>query len=246
MSILVTGGLLVLAIVLLAVNLAYITFALYNLGISNLFKTVEDVFTGKNKGATGEDFLIYAGLISLSVFVVFAIVIVVAIIIAVAGAPEEAGAAVGGEVAEEAASEFIPGVGKLVGDAIGIILLVILVAVVFASTSSGILCIVAASRIKKEKDFNKERKLRKAYTDAIIAGIVGISIAAFALLSIIGYFVYYYYKKREIAAQVAEAKKKEIEIKQLELKGERKLLEEPEVKKELGQLLVSKIAQSEE
>jgi len=234
MSILVTGGLLVLAIILLAVNLSYITFALYNLGISNLFKTVEDVFDGKNKGSTGEDFLIYAGLISFSVFIVFAIIIIVGIVIAVLGAPEEVGAVVG----EEAASDFIPGVGNLVGGVVGTILLIVLIAVVFASTSSGILCIIAASEIKKEKDFSKKRKLREAYTDAIIAGIVGISIAAFSILAIIGYFVYYYYKKREISIQAAAAKKKEIELKRLELKGERKLLQNPEVKKELGALLV--------
>ncbi len=218
MSILVTGGLLLLAILLLAANLAYITFALYNLGISNLFKTIEDVFTGKNKGASGEDFLIYAGIISGSIFVIFAVIIIVGIVIAVVGAPEEAVGAAAGEVGEEAASEFIPGVGKLVSDVIGTILLIILIVVVFASTASGVLAFVAASEIKKDKDFNKKKELRSAYTDAIIAGVIGIAIVAFAVLAIIGYFVLLYYRKREAAEAKEKAKEEGMEMVELKAK----------------------------
>ena len=272
MSILVTIGLIILAIVLLAVNLTYITLALYRLGISNLFKTIEDVFTGKNKGATGEDYLIYAGIISSSVFMVIATVIFIVIILAVfggsalvvgagtgvdeaalaaGGAAEGAavaaegaeGAAVAAEGAEGAAAEggssFFSKIGNMLSGWFGTVLLIVLIAIVFASTSSGVLCILSAYEIKKEKDFNKDKKLRQAYTDAIIAGIVGIAIAVFAILALIAYFVYKYYKKREEKLREEQAEKRAEKIEQDIQKGKEELFG-GEKGKELARELIEK------
>jgi len=268
MSILVTIGLIILAIVLLAVNLTYISLALYHLGISNLFKTVEDVFIGKNKGATGEDFLVYAGIISFSVFMVFATIILIVIILAVVGGvalgagaatgvDEAAGgvaiAAEGGEAAlaageaategaaAEGGSSFLPNIGNMLSGWFGTVLLIVLIAIVFASTSSGILCILAASEIKKEKDFSKEKKLREAYTDAIIAGIVGIAIAVFAILALIAYFVYEYYRKREVKLAVEKrGKEAATELQEIE-KGKEEIFG-GEKGKELAQELIAEEA----
>ncbi len=218
-SILIIGALLLFSIALLAVNLAFITFSLYNLGISGLFKTIEDVFEGKNKGRSAEDYLVYAAVISASIFVVFAVVIIAAIVIAVVGAPEEAGAAVVGGVAEEGgAAELLPGLNNMISGAIGLVLVIILIVVVLASTGSGILCFLAASEIKKDPKFDGKKELRTAYTDAIIAGIMGISIVAFAIMGIIGYFVLRFYQAHEKAeaikaAKVAKAKKQQEEVK---------------------------------
>lgn len=265
MSILVTIGLIILAIVLLAVNLTYITLALYRLGISNLFKTVEDVFTGKNKGATGEDYLIYAGIISSSVFMVIATVIFIVIILAVFGgsalvvgagtgvdeavggaaiAAEGAeGAAVAAEGAEGAAAEggssFFSKIGNMLSGWFGTVLLIVLIAIVFASTSSGVLCILSASEIKKEKDFNKDKKLRQAYTDAIIAGIVGIAIAVSAILALIAYFVYKYYKKREEKLKEEQAAKTAAKVEQDIQRGKEEIFG-GEKGKELARELIEK------
>jgi len=265
MSILVTIGLIILAIVLLAVNLTYITLALYRLGISNLFKTIEDVFTGKNKGATGEDYLIYAGIISSSVFMVIATVIFIVIILAVFGgsalvvgagtgvdeavggaaiAAEGAeGAAVAAEGAEGAAAEggssFFSKIGNMLSGWFGTVLLIVLIAIVFASTSSGVLCILSASEIKKEKDFNKDKKLRQAYTDAIIAGIVGIAIAVFAILALIAYFVYKYYKKREEKLKEEQAAKRAAKVEQDIQRGKEEIFG-GEKGKELARELIEK------
>ena len=206
-SILIIGALLLFAIALLAVNLAFITFALYNLGISGLFKTIEEVFEGKNKGRSAEDYLIYAAVISASIFVIFAIVIIAAIVIAVVGAPEEAGGAVVAGAAEEGgAAELLPGLNNMISGAIGMVLVIILIVVVLASTGSGILCFLAASEIKKDPKFDGKKELRTAYTDAIVAGIMGISIVAFAILGIIGYFVLRFYQAHEKAEAIKEAK----------------------------------------
>lgn len=213
MSILITGATLLIAIALLAVNLVYITFALYDLGVSGLFKTIEEVFEGKNKGQTAEDYLIYAGLISASVFLVFAIIIIVAIVIAVLGAPEEGVAVLGAGAAEEAGgAELLPGVGNLISGAVGTVLMVVLVLVVFASTASGALCFIAASEIRKDPKYNGKKELRTAYTYSIIAGITGIGVVVFAIVGIIGYLSLRYYQRRQrtlAMERIKEAKKEE-------------------------------------
>lgn len=216
---LVIGGILLFAIVLLAANLVTITVALYSLGISGLFKTIEEVFEGKVTGA--EDLLIYAGIISASIFVIFALiiagVIVVGVISAIVGAPEEAGVAVVGAVGEESGIlDFLPGIGHLVTGSIGVVLVIILIIVVFVSTASGILCFIAASEIKKDPKFSGKSSLRDAYTYSIIAGVLGIAIVVFAIIGIVGYFSLKYYIKKEKKI-VAEKKKK---AQQLQLKKE--------------------------
>jgi hypothetical protein len=202
-------AILIIAIALLSINLWYTTLALYNLGISNLFKTIEEVFEGRNRGGTAEDYLIYAGLISASIFVVFAFVIIIAIILAVVAAPEE-GVAVGlGAAAEEAGgAEFLPGLGDIVTGSIGTILFVILFVVVFASTASGVLSFLAASEIRKDSKFNKKQSLKNAYNDAIISGVTGIAIVAFSILGLIGWGIYRYYQQKKIAAEKKERAEK--------------------------------------
>lgn len=207
---LVIGGILLFAIILLAANLVAITIALYRLGISGLFKTIEEVFEGKVTGA--EDLLIYAGIISASLFVIFALivigVIIIAVVLAVVGAPEEAGAAAVGVVGEESGLlDFLPGIGKLVTGGIGVVLVIVLIIVVFTSISSGILCFIAASEIRKDPKFSGKSSLRDAYTYSIIAGVLGIAIVVFAIIGIIGYFSLKYYIKKE--KKIAEEKKKE-------------------------------------
>lgn len=207
---LVIGGILLFAIILLAANLVAITIALYRLGISGLFKTIEKVFEGKVTGA--EDLLIYAGIISASLFVIFALivigVIIIAVVLAVVGAPEEAGAAAVGVVGEESGLlDFLPGIGKLVTGGIGVVLVIVLIIVVFTSISSGILCFIAASEIRKDPKFSGKSSLRDAYTYSIIAGVLGIAIVVFAIIGIIGYFSLKYYIKKE--KKIAEEKKKQ-------------------------------------
>jgi len=216
MSILITGAILLFAIALLAVNLTFITFALFNLGVSSLFKTIEEIFEGRNKGRTAEDYLIYAGIISASIFVVFALILIIGIVIAVLGAPEELAGAAGAGLAEESgAAELLPGAGDLISGTIGTILVIVLIVVVFASTGSGILSFFAASEIRKNPKFSGKKELRDAYNDAIIAGITGIAIVAFSVIAIIGYFVFKYYqsvkRKQEIEKIKEERKENERE-----------------------------------
>jgi len=85
MSLLVTAGLLIVAIILLIVTFVFATDALWQLGISNLFKTIEEVFDGKNKGETATDYLIYAMIISGTLLGIFVLLIVVAIILVIVG-----------------------------------------------------------------------------------------------------------------------------------------------------------------
>jgi len=219
---LVIGGILLFAIILLAANLVAITIALYRLGISGLFKTIEEVFEGKVTGA--EDLLIYAGIISASLFVIFALivigVIIIAVVLAVVGAPEEAGAAVVGVVGEESGLlDFLPGIGKLVTGGIGVVLVIVLIIVVFTSIASGILCFIAASEIRKDPKFSGKSSLRDAYTYSIIAGVLGIAIVVFAIIGIIGYFSLKYYIKKEKKIAEEKKKKKQTEEAEEEAKG---------------------------
>jgi len=85
MSLLVTAGLLVVSIILLIITFVFATDALWQLGISNLFKTIEEVFDGKNKGETATDYLIYAMIISGTLLGIFVLLIVVAIILVIVG-----------------------------------------------------------------------------------------------------------------------------------------------------------------
>lgn len=85
MSLLVTLGLLIVAIILLIVTFIFATDALFQLGVSNLFKTIEEVFDGKNKGETATDYLIYALIISGVLLGIFVLLIVIAIILVIVG-----------------------------------------------------------------------------------------------------------------------------------------------------------------
>lgn len=243
MSILITGGLIVLAILFLVVNLIYITLALYSLGISGLFKTIEEVFEGKNDGGTAEDYLVYAGVISASIFVVFFILLIIGIIVTVFFAPEEAAGAVavgGAEAAEIGVTEAgaaeagagaagesgladvlprITKVGRLISGTFGTMLLIILFIIMFVSTASGIFCFLAAAEIKKNPKFDGKKDLRDAYTYSIIAGITGISIVVLSIMGVIGSFV--------IRHTVAKKKSTAKTIKRrIAIKGATKLLED--------------------
>ncbi|GAG54812.1 unnamed protein product [marine sediment metagenome] len=107
MSLLATAAILIVAIILLIVTFIFATDALWQLGISNLFKSVEEVFEGKNQGTSSTDYLIYAMIISGFLLVVFILLIVVAIILVIVGAftgvDEVVGVAGGAGVAAEGA-----------------------------------------------------------------------------------------------------------------------------------------------
>ena len=248
MSILVTGGILIVAIILLIVTFIFATDALFQLGISNLFKTIEEVFEGKNKGDTATDYLIYAIIITGILLGIFILLIVVAIILVVVGgvaltagaasgvdevvgvgavAAEggEAALAAGETVTEGAAAEggssIFSDVGNLLSGWFGTIIMIVLVVVVFTSSGSGVLCFLAAAEIRKEPKYNGDTKLKDAYEDAVIAGIAGIAVAIFAIMGVIAYYTYKHYRKEKIIKEIKEVQ----EIKQQKTREEAKGLE---------------------